>query len=119
MAFKKREELFPHNKFIGDYTTSELKSLVGNFEKEYNEHATGELVNNPILGPVKQGTVEHAIRVGAISHETINGVLEYRVRLPGYHSYQFKLNALRLLILRRGKARKYDQESKKTLVKSF
>ena len=84
-------------KNIWEYTTEELKSILGNFENEYNENATGEVINNEILGFVKQGTIDHALKIGAIIKKGKN----YFVRLPEFREYRLKHNALREIIGRR------------------
>lgn len=76
----------------------ELKEIIGNFEEEYNESATGKVIRNSILGCVKEGTVNHALRFKAITKHSINDKDVYFVKLPEYNIYQRKLNALRDLI---------------------
>ncbi len=102
------------NKPLFDYTTEELKQLIGNFEKEYNENATGEIVHNDILGPVKAGTVNHAVKSGAI---TGDGKF---ILLPRYREYNQKHLALRELIGRRDYARSANKiPDLGNVVKSF
>ena len=54
-------------KRITEYTTDELKNILGNFEKEYHEAAKGEVVRNEILGHICEGTIQHALKVKAIT----------------------------------------------------
>ena len=94
------------NRIISDYTKEELHSILGNFEEEYNKAATGKPIHNEILGWVKEGTVEHALKFGAITkkfEDIYNDYVYYvyYVHLPQYYDYQKKHNALRELILRR------------------
>lgn len=88
-------------KMIWEYTTEELKSIIGNFEEEYNESATGKVVRNTILGHVRQGTVDHALKFGAITIHNINSKDVYFIKLPEYNDYYEKENAMRELISRR------------------
>ncbi len=79
---------------IWEYSVEELKAIIGNFEREYNETATGEIIHNEILGYVKKGTVDYALKVNAIEVKTIKDKYVYFVKLPGYTEYQNKLTAL-------------------------
>lgn len=90
---------------IWEYTTDELKNILGNFEEEYNSHMTGEVIHNAILGFVNQGTIDHALEIGAITRRKFknrnNDEWFYYVKLPEYYDYQLKYGALRELISRR------------------
>lgn len=88
-----------------EYSTEELKAIIGNFEKEYSENATGRTVRNEILGWVKEGTIKRALMIGAIVKHEVNEKDVYFVSLPEYREYQEKHNALRELIGRRAFAR--------------
>lgn len=96
------------NRLITDYSTEELREIIGNFEKEYDESATGEVVRNEILGYVKEGTIAHALKFGAITVKNIRGEKIYSVKLPEFYSYNLKHNALRELIYRREYAEKIN-----------
>ena len=101
MIEQKTVKIINTQKMMNEYTTEELHSIIGNFEKEYNEAATGDQVSNDILGYVKQGIVNQALRIGAI----IKQGEVYFVKLPEYREYDLKLRALRELISRRSYAR--------------
>jgi hypothetical protein len=98
---------------ISNLSTEELKSVLGDFEKEYDENATGKTIHNEILGHVKEGTVLHALSLGAITKhfEEIYDKEIYYVKLPEYYDYQKKCNVLRELILRREYAKEKNIEA--------
>ena len=98
-------------KNIWDYTTEELKAIIGNFEKEYSENATGKTVRNEILGWVKEGTIKRALMMRAIVKHEVDGKDIYFINLPEYRDYQEKHNALRELISRRSYAKRKDLEN--------
>ncbi len=93
-----------------EYSTDELKAIIGKFEKEYNENAMGEVTHNEILGCVKEGTVEHALRLGAITKKEISGKYSYFIKLPEYRFYQERVDALNELYNRRDYAIKKSVE---------
>ena len=99
------KEVEMENKMMSDYTKEELHSILGDFEEEYNKSATGKEIHNEIIGFVKKGTIDYALRIGAITIHTVNEEYRYFVKLPGYNNYQKKLNALRELIGRRDYAK--------------
>ena len=98
-------------KRLTEYTKEELKAIIGNFEKEYHEATTGEIIHNKILGYVREGNVKHALQLGAI---TKRGE-DYFVKLPEYENYQEKHNALRELIGRRDYAKKQNEPPREEL----
>ena len=99
-----KQQTIEPNKNTWEYTTEELKAIIGNFEKEYHEATTGKVIRNEILGYVHEGNVEHALRIGAITKRDN----AYFVKLPEFRDYQEKHNALRELIGRRDYARKIN-----------
>lgn len=94
---------------ISRRNTDDLKRILGDFEKEYNESARSNkaIVHNDILGPVTQGTVDYALRVGAITkyYEPVYDRDVYYVHLPEYYHYNTKHRILRELIGRRDYAK--------------
>ena len=108
MFKQKTVQVINVEKKIWEYTPEELRSVLGNFEKEYNENATGEVIHNEILGYVAEGTIEHALRIRAITKKNINGKDVYFVKLPEYGDYNLKLRVLGEVISRRGYASKKD-----------
>lgn len=89
-----------------DFSTDELKNILGSFEKEYNENATGETIHNEVLGFVKQGNVNHALRLEAITeHKNV-----YYVKLPEYRNYDLKVRTLNELNCRRAYAKKMNKQ---------
>ena len=105
-VFNEKKEAL-EDKRITEYTTEELKAILGNFEKEYHEATNGEVIHNEILGYVREGNVQHALRIGAITEEDNT----YYVKLPEYNDYQKKLNALDELFSRRDYAKKKNMEN--------
>lgn len=101
----KKESIEQQNKMMSDYTKEELHSILGNFEEEYNQSATGKSIHNEILGYVKEGTIDHALRIGAITKHDVNGKDIYFIKMPEYNDYHKKINALRELISRRDYAK--------------
>ncbi len=117
---KKEEEnhlfagLYLNNYEISKRSTEDLKRILGNFEKEYNESARSnlEIVGNEILGWVTQGTVDYALKIKAITKysEIIYGGREvYYVHLPEYYEYGTKHRILRELIGRRDYAQNMNK----------
>ena len=99
-----------NEKRMWEYTKEELHSILGDFEKEYKEAATGEMIRNEILGYVKEGTVNRALMLRAIVKHNENGKDEYFINLPEYRDYQEKYNAMKELASRRNYARKINEE---------
>lgn len=93
-----------------EYTTEELHLMLGNFEKEYNENSTGEVIRNEILGHVREGTVVRALRLRAITKHEVNGRDVYFINLPEYRDYEEKHQAMCELISRRGFAKNKNLE---------
>ena len=91
-------------KNIWEYLSEELKTIIGDFEKEYHEATTGEVIHNEILGYVHEGNIEHALRIGAITKKDN----DYFIKLPEFRDYQLKYSALRELIGRRDYAQKQN-----------
>lgn len=107
----KKESIEQQNKMMSDYTKEELHSILGNFEEEYNQNATGKSIHNEILGFIKEGTIDYALKLGAITKYDVNGKDVYFIKLPEYNDYHKKLNALRELIGRRNYAKNKDLEA--------
>ena len=107
MFTQKSIKVINQEKNSWEYTTEELKAILGNFEKEYHEATTGEVIHNEILGYVHEGNVQHALRIGAITEHDNT----YYVKLPEYNNYQKKLNALDELFSRRDYAKKKNIEN--------
>lgn len=94
-----------------EYSIEELKAIIGNFEKEYKENATGRTVRNEILGWVKEGTIKRALMTRAIVKHEVDGKDIYFINLPEYRDYQEKHNAMRELISRRSYAKRKNLEN--------
>ena len=91
-------------KKVWEYTTEELHSIIGNFEEEYHEAATGKIIHNSILGYVHEGNIEYALRIGAITKRENH----YFIKLPEYRDYDLKLRALGELLKKRNYAQKVN-----------
>ena len=115
---KKEEEnrsfsgLYLNGYEISRRSTEDLKRILGNFEKEYNENAMGEVEHNEILGYAKKGTIDHALKVEAITRryeEIYDKGVDY-VHSPEYQEYDTKVRIIRQLLRRREYARKINSE---------
>lgn len=102
-------------KNVWEYTTEELRSVLGDFEKEYHKATTGEAVHNNILGHIRKGNIEHALRIGAITKRENH----YFVKLPEYINYDLKIKALGELLSKRSYAQKMNDPLKETRDKIF
>lgn len=104
-----REKLFGKNSIlsgteINDSSTESLNRKLGDFERIYNQSAVGPIDHNEIIGPVHEGTVKHAIEIGAITKKFINKKNRYFIHLPEYLNYNMNVRILRELCRRREEA---------------
>jgi len=90
---------YPH-----DYSTDELKVIIGDFEKQYQSNQTGKMVKNDILGYMAEGIISFAESLGAITKHPVS--LKYSVHIPGYELWTQKYQAMLELQSRRWYAKR-------------
>ena len=112
MGFKRPvtdEKLIVVKRWPADFTTDEIKSELGNFEREYEEACTGNRVNNPAIGNTFQGVVDMAMGYfQAITKKEINGKEVWFVTRIGYPIWCKKTAGMTELRSRRSFAKKKE-----------
>ena len=103
---------------VQNIRTTELKKILGFFEDIYDRHNTGEIIYNPICGPVREGIIEWYLEEGAISKlEEKGGYIYWSVILPKWREFEKKFDAMMLLRYRRAYAKKMEEEGNVSLKK--
>ena len=97
-------------KRVYEMTTEELKEVLGDFERQYTEHQTGEIIHNQILGYEHEGVIEWCLETEMIAKKTGDGDEQdyYFLTMEGIE-WQKKLNAYKELLVRRKYANEQSQ----------
>jgi len=95
----------PVKRWPFDYSTEEIKNSLGSFEQEYQQHATGELVHNDILGFAPAGVIEWLVDDQVIINRDGSWFINY---YPYHQSWRHRYDAMRELQSRRAYAKRME-----------
>ena len=90
-----------------EFSTYELKQFLGDFERQYREHAIGEIMQNDILGCEYEGIISWLLAKKAINQKG----KEWYVCPSAYNDFSLKYRIMRELEQRREYADKINSES--------
>lgn len=76
VELKEKKNEIVGEKRIHEMTTEELKEIIGDFERQYEEHKTGAIIHNDILGDEHEGIIEWALATDVITRKK-SGELSY------------------------------------------
>jgi hypothetical protein len=83
------------------YSTEEIRLIIGNFEEEYKSHANNARVNNHVLGKTSLGIVNWCVNKGYITEKTDHGGKRYHKVGPNYEEFNKFYSGMNELRIRR------------------